>query len=175
MGFSLEVLTGAVSPAITQAWIAGLVRHGLKVEAHPRFSFERWRGGWAPFQCSIERPGYPTAPISAGFELDIGPNAEAEVLAARAPEYLQRFVSEASRVFHFSTAAGRTVADLRLQVFGAAVLAELADGVVYDPQRDEFFAGPAAIQNAFREAESFEAAAEPAAWRFEAGTWGGTG
>ena len=92
-----------------------------------------WRGGWASFQFSIQRPGYLTVPISAGFELDIGPNEEPEILAASAPEHLQRLVIEARRVFHFSTPAGRTVADLRLQAFGAAVLAELTGGALYDP------------------------------------------
>lgn len=175
MSFSLEVFASAASEPTTQAWIAALVKHGLVVVAHPRFGFQRWQGGWAPFQVSVRCPGYPAEPASAGFELDIGPNEDAEALAADAPEHLQNLVAEAPRVFHFSTPAARTVADVRLQVFGAALLAEVLGGVVYDPQRNEFFAGTAAIQNAQREAETFEATAEGDAWRLEAGGSGGAG
>ena len=167
MSFSLEVFAVAIPEDVTRAWIAGLLSHGLTVESHPQFDLRRWRNGWISFKCSAQVSGYPTRAFAAGFELDVDASVEGVHLADDAPGDVRELLGQSMALFHLSTPSARTVGDLRLQAFGAAVLAEVCGGAVYDPQRDEFFKGPAAYRNAQREAESFESSAAPESWTFE--------
>ena len=167
MSFSLEVFAVGVPEDLTRAWTAGLMSHGLVVEPHPQFDLRRWRGGWVSFKCSAQIPGYPPRAFAAGFELDVEATADAMELAEDTPDDLRELIEQSKALFHLSTPSARTVGDLRLQSLGAAVLADVCGGAVYDPQRDEFFRGAAALLNAEREAESFESSTEPESWAFE--------
>jgi hypothetical protein len=51
---------------------------------------------------------------------------------------------------------GRSVAELRVQVFTAATLAQICGGQYADPQRDQVFAASRAIAIAREEADGFE-------------------
>ena len=167
MSFSLEVFAVTVPDDVTRSWIAGLMDHGLVVETHPKFDFLRWQGGWVSFKCSTQVSGYPRRGFPAGFELDVDSTVDAIDVPEDASDGLRELLGQANALFHLSTPSSRTVGDLRLQSFGAAVLAEVCGGAVYDPQRDEFFRGADALVNARREAESFESSAEAEAWGFD--------
>jgi hypothetical protein len=167
MSFSLEVFAVVLPEDLSRAWIAGLSGHGLVVEAHPKFDLRRWQNGWISFRCSAQVAGYPRRAFAAGFELDVDGAVEGVALADDTPDEVRELLGQSKALFHLSTPSARTVGDLRLQSFGAAVLADICQGAVYDPQRDEFFRGPAAFVNAQREAESFESSAEPESWTFE--------
>jgi hypothetical protein len=167
VSFSLEVFAVVLPEDLSRAWIAGLASHGLTVQSHPQFDLRRWRNGWISFKCSAQVSGYPTRAFAAGFELDVEGSVEGVPLADDAPGDVRDLLGQSKALFHLSTPSARTVGDLRLQSFGAAVLADVCEGAVYDPQRDEFFKGAAAFVNAQREAESFESSAEPESWTFE--------
>jgi hypothetical protein len=167
MSFSLEVFAVVLPEDLSRLWIDGLTRHGLTVQGHPQLDLRRWRGGWISFRCVADIPGYPPRAFAAGFELDVDVEVEGVPLADDTPDEVRELLGESKALFHFSTPSSRTVGDLRLQSFGAAVLADVCGGAVYDPQRDEFFRGPAAFTNAQREVESFESSAEPESWTFE--------
>ena len=167
MSFSLEVFAASLPEDLTGSWIAGLMSQGLVVEAHPQFDLGRWRGGWVGFKCSTQISGYPRRGFPAGFELGVDSTVDAFELPEDAPDGLRELLGQARALFHLSTPSSRTVGDLRLQSLGAAVLAGVCGGAVYDPQRDAFFTGAAALENARREAKSFESSAEAIAWSFD--------
>jgi hypothetical protein len=171
VSFSLEVFATVLPEDLWSTWAAALSDYGLVVERHPGFSPEKWRGGWAPFKLVVRHVSdgdqrYPGSAIAAGFEFDVGPNEDGDDLASQAPATISPLISGARTVFHFSTPAARTVADLRLQCMGAATLAAITNGAVYDPQQDAFFAGEAALANARREFEQYEADPD-SSWSFE--------
>jgi hypothetical protein len=167
VSFALEVFAVLIPDDVTGAWAAGLAGEGLIVHPHPQFDFHRWRGGWVSFKCSARNAGYPRAAFAAGFELDIDADLAPAGLATNAPDDARELIEQSKAIFHLSTPSARTVGDLRLQSLGAAVLADICGGAVYDPQRDEFFRGAAALVNARREAESFESSAEAESWALE--------
>jgi hypothetical protein len=171
VSFSLEVFATVLPQDLWAGWADALAAQGLVVERHPGFLPERWRGGWVGFKVVVEEASsskhrYPKSPIAAGFELDVGPNEEGADLARQAPASVASLISEARTVFHLSTPAARTVADLRLQCLAAATLASITRGAVYDPQQAAFFAGEAAVANARREIEQYEDNPE-SIWTFE--------
>jgi hypothetical protein len=162
MSFDLGVQAHRVPLELLTDWPRALSEHGLQVIFHPAFDLMQWAGGWVPATLRPTRDAFPAAArygsnrVVCGFELDI---AIPRTPAAREGR-------EARRYFAFRTAAGRTVADLRLQCFAAATLAILSEGLVEDPQQGASFRGERAIENARREADEYEAKwATPDQWR----------
>jgi hypothetical protein len=171
MSFELTVVPNRVPPDLGSRWQQALEAAGLRCEFHPTFRGAVWPGGYLPIKVTaVAADSFPEAsrysestPFICGFELDISAG-ESE---GSAPE---------SRLFVLRTAMGRSVADLRLQWFGAATLAILTGGEVEDPQRGENFPTDAALVQAAREADEYEERwAKPEDWDFfrleAAGAW----
>jgi hypothetical protein len=107
---------------------------------------------------------YGEGPIIAGFELDCFRNLQGGDEDDVSSELLER-LERARWRFFLTTTMGRSVADLRIQSFGAATLAIVTDGTVFDGQQGRYFTGEAAIANAAREADEYEREwARPAQW-----------
>ena len=81
MSFSLVVYATAV-PNLWARWAEALAAQGLLVRSRRGFMPDRWRGGWASFGVTVQGGDrrYPSHAIVAGFELDVGPNEEADRL-----------------------------------------------------------------------------------------------
>jgi len=164
MSFDLSVQAYRVPSDLRADWARALAEHGLMVGFHPAFDPAHWTGGLVPATLRATPGAFPAAArygsnrVLCGFELDVS--------IPRTPA--AREGREARRYFAFRTAAGRTVADLRLQCFAAATLAILSEGLVEDPQQGASFGGQRAIENARREADEYEAKwATPDQWRLE--------
>jgi hypothetical protein len=172
VSFSLQVFAAEIPSELPSIWARALETHGLVASIQPRLSLPGWHGGWLAWRLLVKpevAPGryYPEHSVAAGFELDVEPNEQGSDFAVTAPEDVRQVVAAARYVLHFSTSASRTAADLRLQCMAAATLAGITAGVLYDPQQGAFYSGEAAIKNAKREAEAYEADCDPAAWVFE--------
>lgn len=170
MGFELSVAGRAPTPDLAQRWQTSLAAYGLLCEFHPDFSFGMWSGGFLPIKLSVVPNSFPLAdrygtdPVVCGFEFSEHANSDSHH-PTEPPELFER-LQDAIRLYEFRTAMGRNVGDLRLQCFGAAALAELTGGVVYDPQQGQYFFGAEAVANAAREADEYEADwARPDQWR----------
>jgi hypothetical protein len=173
MGFELSVIGRDATPSLVRRWQASLAAHGLLCEFHPDFEFGAGHSGFLPIKLTVAPGSFPladrygTEPVLCGFEFSDRPYSYTFYPdePARPPELVER-LRQAVWLYHFWTGAGRTVADLRLQCFGAATLAELVGGVVDDPQQGLYFFGPSAVANAAREANEYEADwAQPQQWQ----------
>jgi len=171
MAFELSVLGRAPTPDIVTSWQARLAAHGLLCEFHLGFAFGSWEGGFLPIKLVVIPGAFPLAerygpaPILCGFEFDIHPVSDVHLPSRGAADLLER-LRKADWHYYFRTTIGRNVGDLRLQCFGAATLAELTHGLVFDPHQGAYFVGPAALANAAREADSYEDnSSEPHQWQ----------
>lgn len=171
MGFELTVVPKSVPADLRSRWQEALEEAGITCEFHPSFQGTDWRGGYLAIKVTgVAHDSFAevwryeaSVPFICGFELDISAGESEE----GGPE---------SRLFVFRTGTGRSVADLRLQWFGAATLAILTGGEVEDPQRGENFDPDAALVQAAREADEYEERwAKPEDWDFfrleAAGAW----
>jgi len=165
MGFELTVVPNIVPPDLRSRWQRALQEAGLTCEFHPTFRGADWPGGYLPIKVTaVAADSFPEAsrysestPFICGFELEISAG-ETDSPEGPGPE---------SRLFVCRTATGRSVADLRLQWFGAATLAVLTGGEVEDPQRGELFEKAVALSHAAREADDYEERwAKPEDWDF---------
>jgi hypothetical protein len=170
MGFDLSVIGREATPNLVERWQASLATYGLLCEFHPEFEFGAGDGGFLPIKLTVVPGSFPlaerygTEPVVCGFEFYEHPYSY-KGEPDGPPELVER-LRQAVRRYAFWTGARRSVADLRLQCFGAATLAELTGGVVNDPQQGLYFFGPAAVANAAPEASEYESDwAEPRQWQ----------
>ena len=129
MGFELGVEMKSGVKDLRQRWQDEINSHGFSVELHPSFDVASWRGGFLPIKLT-EMPdrylfGLPRVIQASGFEIKFYPHSA-----------------------FLRTAAGRTIAELVLQCYGAACLAVITNGVYHDMQTGESFTGQSAIQRA---------------------------
>ncbi len=164
MGFELTVVPDKVPPDLRSRWQQALQEAGLTCEFHPSFQGADWPGGYLAIKVTGIGPDSFAAawrydesmPFICGFELEVSAADDAGGNAG-----------SDTRLFVFRTGTGRSVADLRLQWFGAATLALLTEGEVEDPQRGELFRGGMALAQATREADEYEEKwAKPEDWDF---------
>jgi hypothetical protein len=129
MSFELivEIKSGVTN--LRQRWQDEINSHGFSVEILPSFDPATWQGGFLPMKLTTIPDKYllglPKVIQIAGFEVDLSPESA-----------------------HFRTVAGRTIAELTLQCYGAACLAVITNGIYHDPQTGESFEGESAIQRA---------------------------
>lgn len=129
MSFELVVEMKSGVKNLRQRWQDEINSHDFSVEILPSFDPAIWRGGFLPIKLTALPDKYmfglPKVIQIAGFEVDFGPESG-----------------------HFRTAAGRTIAELILQCYGAACLAVITNGVYHDLQTGDSFEGASAIQRA---------------------------
>jgi hypothetical protein len=169
MSFDLTVYTPDFPPDLKARWESLLLDAGLRCEFPPGFHPDTWDGGCLPVKLEVI-PGsfrnadrFGSAPFIASFDFDVCRFEGVE--ESEVPKKVAAVLKQAHWESWLRTAAGRTVADLRLQSFAAAALAVVTGGVVYDPQQGQFFTGGEALTNAAEEAEMYEAnQAGPYGW-----------
>jgi hypothetical protein len=159
VGFELTVVAETVPSDLRSRWQQALQEAGLTCEFHPSFHGADWPGGYLAIKVTGIAPDSfaeawrydASIPFICGFELEVS-------AADHASD---------TRLFVFHTGSGRSVADLRLQWFGAATLALRTQGEVEDPQRGEVFGKDVALARAAREADEYEEKwAKPEDWDF---------
>lgn len=116
----------------------------------------------AKIQASPE--GFPGArlygdrPFVAGCGMDMcrSPDfdKDREYLLGRSPAGFRSKLKKAKAMCIFTTSMGRVPEAWRFQIFAAATLAKVTDGLLYDPQGADFYSGDEAVKLAKREAES---------------------
>lgn len=164
VSYSVDVFAPFLPKDCGSTWREALTPHGLTVEVYPGFNAATWQGGCVPFRVVAVEGAFPAAhrygqvPVVAGFEVAFLPVDADELndLLSEAPAELRDRLRATTIAAHFRTAMGRTVADLRLQCFGAATLAEMTGGVLLDPQEGRYYSGRDALGYAARESEAFE-------------------
>ncbi len=162
MSYDLLVYTSSIPDGLRDQWPAAIARSGLIAEVSPEFDPAK-PDGYVAWKVSVADPeafrfasNYGTKPVEAGFELLTRDSEfEPDDWKTAAPDVVER-VEEASQTWVFSNPHGGKPADLRLQWFAAATLAQLADGVLLDPQEDQSFLGEAALAEAAFQADKFE-------------------
>lgn len=93
---------------------------------------------------------YGEQPFVTGCGMDLwhAPafDEEQAELVERCPRALRSKLSKASQKFFFTTSMGRSPEGWRFQLFSAATLAQVTDGVYFDPQAGQFLTGVEAVR-----------------------------
>lgn len=176
MSVDLLTFVARVPKKLRTRWQAAFAAEGMTTEIRPDYDPATWSGGDFVVKMQVV-PGafegaehYGDKPFvsGCGMERVTGP-AVAELRsswAERCPRGLRIKLDAAVEVYLFQTSAGRSPDGFRLQSFAAATLAKVTSGLMYDPQRGEFFKPADAIVTARADAELFETGQ---AWRMRSG------
>jgi hypothetical protein len=166
MSFDLAVYVPIFPLGLKGRWEQRLALEGLRCAFPPGFNPARWPGGYVPVKVE-EVAHYGSIPVLASFEFDVGPS-DGTTEGQDVPGPLGEILTLTRWRCWLVTKTGRSAADLRVQSFAAATLAEVAGGVVFDPQQGRYFAGREAITNAAAESASYERwLGDPSGWALE--------
>ena len=137
MAFELVVEIRKRVSNLRHRWQEEINSYGFSVEILPRFEPDTWQGGFLPIKL-VAMPdkylfGLPKVIQVSGFEVSFTPVSA-----------------------HFRSAAGRPLAEVILQCYGAACLAVISDGAFHDLQTNESFEGDSAIARADWEIMEYE-------------------
>jgi hypothetical protein len=158
MSFDLFVFAPALPDDVSARWQQELALTGLMCEFPPGFDARIWPGGMVPIKLELALQSLPveerhaSKPFLAAFGLYVRDFTEAR-MESKEPDVVSR-LRGARKEFFFTTAAKRTIADLRVQWFAASTLTASCDGVLFDPQRPQYVVGRQAIAHASSETAS---------------------
>jgi hypothetical protein len=177
MSIDLFVYVPELPADVIDRWQQQLAHHGLVCDFFPGFQITPWADSFVPVRVQITPGAFPLAdqygmhPLLAEFELEVETStgeffAEWKTSALQhIPLAMRPYLERANQCLYFRTGAGRTPLDLRLQYFAACTLAVIADGVIYDPQQNQYFVGEAALAHAASKADAYEARADLKEWQ----------
>ena len=166
MSIDLDVYAVRCPKDLRVRWEQAFADCGMICEFRPDFDPHSWTGGDLVAKLQASPKGFPEAPLYgdqpfiAGCGMDIAPSPEfkeeLEDVLARCPRALQGKLKKAKSHFFFTTSMGRAPEAWRFQVFAAATLAKVSDGLLYDPQSAVFHTGTDAVKLAADEAASMD-------------------
>jgi len=136
MSFDLIVEASALPDDLKGKWESLYRREGFEVEISPGFEPGTWDGGFLPMRVA-QAPAH-----LIGIELPSEAGSGFEVA-----------FEQGSATFGFQL--GGPTTEFAVLCVGAALLAELADGVCFNPQSGEQFQGQQAIEPAKQEIVAF--------------------
>jgi hypothetical protein len=138
MSFDLFVLVERFDNQSQSARVERLGQVGVSCVFPPGFRLDRIDEETPPIVCTLGPPlvAARSSPESVGFAVESA-DADAEDVAGMktgTDAELARKLKAAKFEFHFSSGAGRDDVSLIVQCYGAAALADVANGVLVDPQ-----------------------------------------
>lgn len=150
MSFDLFVYVPSFDASMQQAWLRALEARGVRCVPSPGFSLLQYDED-ATIDCTIGPPlvREPWPVESVGHVAQVSPvdeEARAGLVEGSTDPVLAERARAATLEFHFHSSAGRSNAALLLQCYGAAALAEVANGVLMDPQEGVAVTGDAAYR-----------------------------
>jgi hypothetical protein len=165
MSFDLFVLVEKFDTGVQAAWVERMKQHGVDCALPDGFRLDRASASSALARCALGPPLVATAQpaVEVGVAVTSQPAADDDrdsIDSGGDPE-LARRVAAATIEFHFETSAGRDEESLLFQCYGAAALADVAGGVLVDPQAGSTVYGAATY--AVAKANSDWALPKPAA------------
>ena len=161
MGYELNLYLKKVDDSIISQWVGMLLDMGMRCEIHPDFSFDN-QSGFLPFKiesANISIPNHDGIPFISGFELDIYDytyNLEKQQTDETLPFWKKVFgkrkgtetkdkaaavaeqkIRNSSKELVFRVSS-QDVFEFPLSLYSAAIISSIEDGVIYDPQEDEY-------------------------------------
>lgn len=162
MSIDFEVYTAHESKDLCDLWHHALLKQGLKCEFRPDFDPATWDGGDLVAKVSVQPKAfkgyalYGKTPFVTGCGLYISRGADLKEsrksLMKQCLEPMRSKLKKAARMYLFQTSMGRSREGWRFQVFAAATLCQVMDGVFYSPQTGDFNSGKEALRLAEKEA-----------------------
>jgi hypothetical protein len=166
MSIDLDVFVVKTPKNLRDRWQDAFATLGMVCEFRPDFDPATWGGSDLVAKMSI-KPGafdgadrYGSVPFitGCGMELWHAPefDDERDDVTDRCPKPLRAKLGKATQKFFFTTSMGRSPDAWRFQVFAAATLTQITDGLFYSPQTSEFNTGEEAVKLAIAEAAELE-------------------
>ena len=148
-------------------WQDALGVVGLNCEFRPDFDPDTWTGTDLVAKMQVA-PGsfagsesYGVKPFVSGCGMDLwrAPafDEERDDLLARCPRVMRAKLAKATQKFFFYTSMGRSPDGFRLQLFAAATLTVVTQGLFHDPQANAFLSGRDTLKLAADMAGDYEA------------------
>lgn len=167
MSFDLYVFVKEFPTGTIEKWGQELLHFGLACEFHPDFqTIEDWPGGVLSIKVTFTEKEYAetygSQPFLVKFEFDVGNDLSLydwvfqEDNLKNLSERVRQRLSQARKMAFFSMSAGGSLVDLHIQCFAAATLAFLCNGVLCDPQSEEYRVGDELIEGARREIQAYK-------------------
>jgi hypothetical protein len=162
MSIDYTVFARDIPENLESRWLSALGQAGFVCELRPGTNLLDEEHETGPYLKVTAFPGSehrlrPNVPLLAGFGLSM------VNLDSSARERLPESARECTRRFEFYTSAGRTTLAHALQLFGAAALAIVTNGILRDPQSGVDLPAEKALEHARRSTagDNFEDGAIP--------------
>lgn len=140
MSYDINVFLNKVNDEITSEWEKKLNDFGFDCEIHPEFSFSD-QTGFLPIKYLLKSdiiPGYKGRELLSGFEMYIDDFDTDFYESEDCTEEIKSILRNARKSI-IITISSQDSMEFTLGILSSAILSDLLDGGVYDPQEGSYY------------------------------------